>query len=76
MMDVLSHMDALAISLGYTVMAAISVCIVAGVVMGAAVLSNRAQHALMDSLGGWKTFLECRKWYHQRKDTQALDKDD
>ncbi len=75
-MDVLSHMDAIAISLGYTIMAAIAVSIVAGVVVGAAKLSNRAQHALLDSLGDWKTFLEYRKWYHHRKDAQAVEKGD
>ena len=69
-------MDAIAISLGYTVMAAIAVCVVAGVVLGAANLSNRAQHALLKSMGGWKTFLEYRKWYIQRENAKPYGEGD
>ncbi len=66
-MDLVNHIDAIAISLGYTLMAAISLSIVAGVVIGVAKLSNRAQHELLRSIGGWKTFLEYRKWFHQNR---------
>lgn len=30
-------------------------------------LSCWMQHALVDSLGGWKTFLEYREWYREHK---------
>ena len=75
-MGLVNHMDAIAISLGYSVMAAIAVCIVAGVAIGAARLSNRAQHALLESLGGWKTFMEYRKWYHQKQAKNEEEKGD
>lgn len=29
--------------------------------------SGYIQHYLVDSIGGWKTFLEYRNWYHKNK---------
>lgn len=31
------------------------------------ILSGHIQYYLVDSIGGWKTFLEYRDWYHKNK---------
>jgi hypothetical protein len=35
--------------------------------IGIAMLSNWAQHAWLESIGGWEVFLEYRAWYQQSK---------
>lgn len=61
-------MDAVAIGIGYTVMVAFGIAVTCGVVIGVATLMNKAQHALVDSIGGWKVFLEYRDWLHNQRD--------
>ena len=75
-MDIVNHVDAIALSLGYTVMAAIAVCIMAGVVIGAATLSNRAQHKMLESVGGWKMFVKYMRWYQSQQKTESSDESD
>lgn len=36
-------------------------------IAGLVALSNRISHAVLDSCGGWKTFLEYQKWYAENK---------
>ncbi|WP_162232524.1 hypothetical protein [Methylogaea oryzae] len=44
------------------------ICLLMALLCWAAILSNRAQHALIDTLGGWKVFMEYREWFHSRED--------
>lgn len=69
-------LDATAQLVGYLVIVATAIGLFAAMVFALAAVSIRAQHALVDSLGGWKTFLEYRDWYHQRDTPQATEKGD
>lgn len=57
----------IALWIGYTVMVCGAAAIVATLVYWAALLSNIAQKALIESFGGWKVFYEYRAWYQERK---------
>lgn len=57
----------IAIWLGYTVMVAGGTALVAALVYWAALLSNLAQKAALESYGGWQVFFEYRDWYQERK---------
>ena len=60
-------MDTAAMWIGYAVMVAGAVVIVGGVLIGAAAVSNKASHVVLDAYGGWKVFLEFRDWYHTER---------
>jgi len=64
--------NAIAMSIGYGLMLvgglALAVGIFAGLVIVMAHLSNRAQRAFVESIGGWATFLEFRLWVNGRSD--------
>lgn len=55
-------MDQFAMWLGYVWMASGGVAVTAGLIVLAAMASNKAQHEAVRSLGGWKLFLEFRDW--------------
>lgn len=61
-------MEAVAIGIGYTVMVAFGIAVTCGVVIGVAALMNKAQHALVDSFGGWKVFMEYREWLNNERE--------
>ncbi len=60
-------METISLWVGYIVISAGGVCAIAGAVIGAAILSNRAQHKLLETIGGWKAFMEYRDWFHDQK---------
>lgn len=49
--------------LGYAVMAACGTTAVAGALVGAVMLLNRASWKLLEPYGGFKTFQQFREWY-------------
>lgn len=56
--------DALFLWIGYVVAGLSAIAALAAAVIGVALLSNKAQHMLLASIGGWKIFLRYREWYH------------
>jgi hypothetical protein len=58
---------------GVAVCTASGISVAALALIGCALVSNRAQNHLIDSLGGWKILLEYRDWYNQRRSQQADD---
>lgn len=56
--------DAFFLWIGYAAAGLTAIAALASAVIGVAILSNKAQHMLLNTLGGWKTFLRYREWYH------------
>lgn len=64
-------MDAFAMKLGYTVMACTGTAVALLLVIGAAMLFNRATWKVLDAYGGIKTFNEYRRWYGEQPENQV-----
>jgi hypothetical protein len=50
--------------IGYAVMVAGAIAVIGGIGIGAAMVSNKASHMVLDAYGGWKVFQEYRQWYY------------
>lgn len=50
--------------IGYAVATLSAIAALAAAAIGVAMLSNHAQHMLLETIGGWKIFLRYREWYH------------
>lgn len=63
----------IALWIGYVVLCCGGIAIVSGMIIGASILANRASHHALETVGGWKVFMEYREWYwHERpKNTQT-----
>lgn len=65
------NLDILAAFIGYVVMITGSIVLTFLITLSASyfvyTLSGHIQHYLVDSMSGWKTFLEYREWYHKNK---------
>lgn len=57
-------------AIGYIFMTVSAGLILFYMVIFAAFVGNHAVHKLVDHIGGWKTFLEYREWYHRNKEKQ------
>ena len=64
-------MDAIAMGVGYAIMITCAVAVVAGALIWAAMLSNKASKRALDAYGGWETFLEFREWQKRAKELGA-----
>jgi hypothetical protein len=65
-------MDSWAMWFGYVVMVTGGLLIVCMMVVGATILSNKAQHKLVDTIGGWEVFFEYRNWLNKRKNNSDM----
>jgi hypothetical protein len=68
----MSDFDNLAICIGYVVLAVGGAAGVALCLIGLCLLSNRLQNHMIDTLGGWKVFMEYRDWYHERQRNKLI----
>ena len=64
-------MEEVALYLGYSVMFAGGLLVSAAVLTMSANFINRGVHQLLDAYGGWKVFLEYKKWYHSNRKNQC-----
>ena len=67
-------MDTAAMWIGYAVMMVGAFVVCLGVLIGAATVSNKMSHMVLDAYGGWKVFLEFREWYHNERPKVGADK--
>jgi hypothetical protein len=67
-------MDTAAMWIGYAVMMIGAFVVCTGVLIGAAMVSNKMSHMVLDAYGGWKVFLEFRDWYHSERPKVGADK--
>ena len=63
-------MDAVAMWIGYAVMASLGVMAACGVVIYAVLLCNKATWKLLEPYGGDKTFWKFREWYWSQPENQ------
>jgi len=69
-----NSMNIVAMCIGYIIMCLAAGGAIAATAIWVSLLSNRAQHALLNSFGGWKVFMEYRTWLNERKtDSSARD---
>ena len=67
-------MDTAAIWVGYAVMIVGAFVVCLGALIGAAMVSNKMSHMVLNAYGGWKVFLEFREWYHNERPKVGADK--
>ena len=57
-------------TIGYIVAACTTWGLILVVVSMLCFLSNRVTHMVLDSYGGWKTFIKYRDWYFEQEETK------